>query len=143
MLTQTEADALIAMRKRFETPRTITMPPGLDETHSLIGDDPRERFHLDLWRGTLRLSKLKFQTRGRQIIVLLRVDIGGAPHTNPDGQHIGGTHVHHYREGFEDRWAEPLDPADFTNVSDIDQVYHDFCRVCSIVEIPPFQRELI
>ncbi len=119
------------------------MPAGIDETYDLIGDDPRERFLLDLWRGTLRLSKLKFQTRGRKIIVLIRVDIDGAPHTNPDGQQVGGTHIHRYREGHEDKWAEPLDLAEFTNTSDIEQTYRDFCRVCNIVEIPSFQPELI
>jgi hypothetical protein len=48
MLTQTEADVLIAMRKRFEVSRTISMPPGVDESHPLIGEDPRERFLLDV-----------------------------------------------------------------------------------------------
>ena len=143
MLTQTEADSLIAMEKRFANPRTITMPAGIDETHDLLGKDLRERFLLDLWRGTLRLSKLKFQTRGRKIFVLLRVDIDGAPHTNPDGQKVGGTHIHRYREGYEDKWAETLDPAEFSNTSSIEQAYRDFCRICSIVEIPMFQPELL
>jgi hypothetical protein len=143
MLTQTEADTLIAMRKRFEVPRTITMPPGIDETYSLLGEDPRERFLLDLWRGTLRLSKLRLQTRGRTTIVLIRLDVDGAPHTNPDGQRIAGTHIHRYREGFEDKWAEPLDPSDFGNLSDREQVYLDFCRLCTIDDPASLQRELL
>jgi hypothetical protein len=109
MLTQAEADALIAMQKRFITPRPISLPPGVDETHELIGEDKRERFLLDLWRGTMRLSKYKMQTRGRIIVVLVRLDINGAPHTNPDGQILDGTHLHIYREGFDHRWASPID----------------------------------
>ena len=62
MLTQSEADALIAMGKTFVRPVTISIPPGTDQTHELIGDDKREQNLLDLWRGTLRHSKLKNQT---------------------------------------------------------------------------------
>lgn len=70
MLTQTEADTVIAMEKTFVNPVTISMPPGADQTHELVGDDNREQFLLDLWRGTLRLSKIKYQTRGRKVIFL-------------------------------------------------------------------------
>lgn len=131
------------MTKRFERPQTVAMPPGADKTYELVGEDPRERFLLDLWRGTLRLSKLKLQTRGRKIVVLVRVDIDGAPHTNPNGELIGGTHIHRYREGYEDKWAEPLDTAEFSDTSNIEQAYRDFARVCNIVEVPTFQPELL
>lgn len=67
MLTQAEADALIAMPKRFVNPCTISLSPGV---HALIGDDRRERFQLDLWRGIMRLSKYRMRTRGRIIVVL-------------------------------------------------------------------------
>ncbi len=139
MLTQTEADALISMEKTFLRPVTISLPPGADQTHELIGDDKRERFLLDLWRGTLRLSKVKYQTRGRKIIVLVRLDIDGAPHTNPDGNKLGGTHIHLYREGYEDKWAHPLDPNEFGNQGDIGRTFVDFCRYCNVTNTPVFQ----
>jgi len=143
MLTQTEADALISMRKTFVRPSAISVPPGTDQTHELIGDDKREQFLLDIWRGTLRLSKLKYQTRGRKVIVLVRLDINGAPHTNPDGTRVKGHHLHFYREGYEDKWAYAIDPAEFANVSDIQQALTDFCRYCNIVDMPPFQGGLL
>ena len=143
MLTQTEADTLIAMRKVFFNPDTLSLPPGTDQTHELIGDDRRERFFLDLWRGTIRLSKVKYQTRGRKAFVLVRLDIDGSPHTNPDEQKIGGTHLHVYREGYEDRWAFPLNPSEFRDSTNMMQVFVDFCRYCHIQDIPPFQGELL
>jgi len=143
VLTQTEANALIAMRKTFVQPTTISMLPGTDQSHELIGDDKRERFLLDLWRGTIRLSRLKFQTRGRMVIVLVRLDIDGAPHTNPEGTKINGTHIHLYREGYEDKWAYPIDPSDFRDITDIRQVFIDFCRYCNIQNAPPFQGGLL
>lgn len=142
MLTQLEADTLIDMKKVFIKRRTISISPSTDQTHDLIGDDKRERFLLDLWRGTLRLSKLKFQTRGHKVIVLARLDIDGAPHTNPDGKILDGFHLHIYREGYEDKWAFPLSHDDFINTSNIRQTFEDFCRYCNI-ETLPFQDSLL
>lgn len=86
MLTQTEADQLMQMTKHFiRPPARIVILPGTDDTYELAGPNQRETFLLDVWRGTLRLSKLKFQERVRTAIVLVRLDIDGAPHTNPDG----------------------------------------------------------
>ena len=143
MLTQTEADALIAMEKTFEIRRTITIPVGTDQTHELVGADQRERFLLDIWRGTLRISKVKYQTRGKKVVVLVRLDIDGAPHTNPDGTRIDGAHLHIYREGFEDKWAYPIDPEEFSNLSDIYHAFRDFCRYCNIRNVPSLQRGLL
>ena len=52
MLTQIEANTLIAMGKSFINPKHLTiLRPGADQTHKLVGDDSREEFLLDLWRG--------------------------------------------------------------------------------------------
>jgi hypothetical protein len=138
-LTQVEADALIAMTKTFADADAISIPPGMDETRGLIGADPKEQFLLDIWRGTFRLSKLRYQTRGRQIVVLVRLDIDGAPHTNPDGTRLPGTHLHLYREGYDDKWAQTLDTSRFPNTSDIRRAFEDFCIFCNIQGMPPFQ----
>src|SRR5208337_5400642 len=71
MLTQTEADQFIQMVKHFvRAPASTTIPPGADDTYELASLDDRESFLLDIWRGTLRLTKLKFQNRVRTAIVL-------------------------------------------------------------------------
>ena len=119
MLTQTEADQFIQMTKHFvPAPASVTIPPGTDDTYELSSLDDRESFLLDVWRGTLRLTKLKFQNRVRTAIVLVRLDVDGAPHTNPDGQRLSGTHLHLFREGYDDRWAYPVDRNTFTLLSD-------------------------
>ena len=142
MLTQAEADALIAMVKTFVNPGGISLPPGADQTHDLVGEDAREMFLLDLWRGTIRLSKLKFQTRAQKILVLVRLDIDGAPHTNPDGERLGGTHLHLYGEGYEDKWAFGLDPKRFRDPGNIRRTFQNFCRFCHIKGAPPFREVL-
>lgn len=139
MLTQLEADTLIAMTKTFVDMAAISIPPGTDKTRELLGSDPKERFLLDIWRSTLRLSKCRYQTRGRQVIVLVRLCIDGAPHTNPDGIRLAGSHLHTYREGYEDKWAQPLDTRRFPDTSDIARTFEDFCAYCNIQDLPSFQ----
>jgi hypothetical protein len=131
------------MTKTVVNPGTISLRPGINQTHELVGADPRERFLLDLWRGTVKLSKYRFQTRGRQVIVLVRLCLKGAPHTNPDGVKLAGTHLHRYREGYDDRWASTVDPGEFKNVEDVGQTFRDFCDYCNVDNRPQFQVDLI
>ncbi|HMG75666.1 MAG TPA: hypothetical protein VK582_19355 [Pyrinomonadaceae bacterium] len=138
MLTQVEADKLILVKKLFVKLETISLPPGSDLTYELVSEDKQEQFLLDLWRGTFRFSKIKFQNRARQVLVLVRLDVDGSPHTNPDGQKFTGTHIHYYREGYDDRWAFPLDLSVFTNTSDIALTLEQFCGHCNI-EKPSYQ----
>lgn len=140
MLTQAEAEQLIQMVKHFvNAPAVISIPPGADDTYELAGPNDREKFLLDVWRGTLRLTKLRFQDRVRTVVVLVRLDVDGAPHSNPDGQRLAGTHLHIFREGFDDRWAYPVDPIVFTLLSDPGTTFQEFCAFCKIESPPPVQ----
>jgi hypothetical protein len=144
MLTQAEADQLMQTTKHFvRGPATISIPPGVDDTYELAGPGDRETFFLDVWRGTLRLTKLRFQNRVRTVVVLARLDIAGAPHTNPDGQRLSGTHLHLFKEGYDDRWAYPVDPNTFTLVNDPGKTFQEFCAFCNIESPPPVQGVIV
>lgn len=144
MLTQLEAEQFMQMAKSFvRPPATITIPPGTDETYELTGPKDRERFLLDVWRGTFRLSKLRFQNRAQIVVILARLDVEGAPHTNPDGVQIPGTHLQLFREGFDDRWAYPIDPKVFTLLTDPGTTFQEFCTFCNIESPPPVQGVII
>jgi len=105
-LTQLEADNLIAMEKHRITDDDWNFPnPGDRLTIPLQSADRRESFTLDVTRGAVKLTKGTFQNRARQAIVLLRLDIEGAPHRNPDGVDIPCPHLHIYKEGYGDKWA--------------------------------------
>jgi len=111
-LIQAEANALIAMEKhRANEERTDFPMGGQSVVLPLQSDDKREQFLLDLSRGRIDLLKVKMQNRGRQVVVLVRLDLGGAPHRNPDDEEIPVPHLHVYREGYGDKWAVPV-PAD-------------------------------
>lgn len=140
MLTQAEADQLMSMAKHFlRPPAYISIPQGCDESFELAGPNDRERFLLDVWRGTIRLTKLRFQNRAQIAVVLVRLDIDGAPHTNPDGVNVPGTHLHVFREGYDDRWAYPVDPSRFSLLTDPGTTFGEFCAFCNIEAPPPVQ----
>lgn len=121
MLTQPQADDLIAMEKvitpSFTSPFIALPAPGDSVTYPLVEKDGREPFQLDVNRG-FRIDKWTFQLRNRNITILVRLDIGGYPHPNPDraptgelhpfeGRRIECPHLQRYVVGFEDRWPSP------------------------------------
>lgn len=142
-LTQAEADALIVMEKHRVTNDRTDFPMGGESVIlPLQSADKREQFLLDLSRGRINLQKVKMQTRGRQVIVLVRLDLGGAPHRNPDGKEIPVPHLHVYREGYGDKWAMPVPTYFFCDVTDVWKTFEDFLRFCNITQPPYIDRGL-
>lgn len=140
-LSQSEADALIAMRKYRVNEAQWDYPSlGGSVTMPLQSEDKKEQFFLDISRGKIDLKKTKYQNRARHVVVLVRVDLGGAPHRNPDDMEVAAPHLHLYREGYGDKWATPLPADKFLNAADVWKVLEDFIKFCSIVE-PPFIRK--
>ena len=141
--TAAEAEALISMPKikvnddRHDYPGT-----GGSLVIPLTSEDKREEFLLDIYRGRIDLLKGTYQNRARQVVVLVRVDFGGAPHRNPDGAEVPSPHMHLYREGFGDKWAVPLPRDKFPNVADLWQLLDDFMRFCNVVDRPEIVRGL-
>jgi hypothetical protein len=150
MLTQAEADTLIAMKKHpLRTNEEIHFPfPGSTERIELVSADGRERFILDLERGRLA-DKWKLQLRYRSTYILVRLDINGPGHLNPRnaphrrlsryaGRRIPTPHIQQYVEGFGDNWALPL-PQQFTDPSDVSITWREFLQYCNIVDTPNLQ----
>jgi len=142
-LTQVEANALIAMAKYGIDAAEWDYPgPGGGISVPLVSADRREQFVLDVRRGRIDLAKGTYQNRGRQVVVLVRLDFGGTPHRNPDGEEIGSPHFHLYREGFGDKWAVPLPSDLFTDLRDPWRMLDDFMRYCNVIEPPIIRRGL-
>lgn len=108
----------------------------------LQSSDKREQFLLDLSRGRIDLLKVTMQNRGRQVVVLVRLDLGGAPHRNPDDEEIPTPHLHVYREGFGDKWAVPVPVDRFRVTGDVWATLEDFLRFCNITQPPHIERGL-
>lgn len=142
-LTQAEADALIAMEKHRVTEAPSDFPMGGQSlVLALQSADKREQFMLDLRRARIDLRKVKMQNRGRQVVVLVRLDLGGAPHRNPDDVEVPAPHLHIYREGFGDKWAVAVPAELFRNIDDVWATLEDFLRFCNISQPPHIERGL-
>jgi hypothetical protein len=75
-------------------------------------------------------------------IILYRLDIDGAPHTNPDGQQIPCPHLHVYREGFGDKWAFPAPTDKFPGCSNLFSTLYAFMQHCNITQPPTIEMGL-
>lgn len=119
-ITQIEADALIAMEKhRVDDVEWLFSGPGGTLAIPLISSDKRENFILDVSRAQIKLTKATYQNRARQAIILMRLDLDGRPHRNPDGIEIPCPHLHVYREGYGDKWAIAAPAERYTNTLDL------------------------
>ena len=139
-LTQAHAEALLVMDKyrRDDTPWDYS---GLGKiTLPLVSSDRRESFLLDIRRSRIKIAKGTFQNRARHLVILARLDFGGAPHRNPDGQEIASPHLHLYRKGFNDKWAFPVPLDAFPNLPDYWRTFDDFMVFCNVVAPPIINR---
>ena len=143
-LTQAEADTLLAMEKRPEDDKAVTLPAGGQKfAVQLTSRDGREKFLLDLSRGRIDLQKIKFQNRARSVVILARLDLSGRPHRNPDGEDIPTPHLHLYCEDCGDKWAKPLPNDMFPNIDNELNILEDFMRFCNISSTPEVQMNLL
>src|SRR5947209_1172082 len=99
-IPQAEADALMAMEKRcaHEREQWLFPAPGDRIAIAMTPMDKRENFMLDVNRVQIKLTKAT-KTGARQALVLMRLDLDGSRHRNPDGEEIACPHFHIYREG--------------------------------------------
>ena len=142
-ITQVEADALVALKKcRLDVQEWNYPDFGGATTIPLVSIDRREPFLLDLRRSRIDLAKGTYQNRGRQVVVLVRLDFGGRPHRNPDDNQIGSPHLHLYREGYGDKWAFPVPSGGFADLTDAWRTLQDFMQFCNIVDPPVIRQGL-
>jgi uncharacterized protein DUF6978 len=149
-LSQKEADRLLQMAKEFaeDDPIEFSKTQPMSFERALVSLDRRERFLLDVERGRRKRTRLRYQTRGREVIILARLELDGPDHINPPnspyhpGERIRCPHIHVYVEGFEDRVAYRLSDVSglaVTNPTDGLLTFEDFLRFCGVQEWPSIQ----
>jgi len=97
---------------------------------------------LDITRSQITLTKATFQNRARAAIVLMRLDLDGPPHRNPDGEEIPCPHLHLYKEGSADKWAVPAQIERYSNPSDLFATCDAFMLQCNITDKANIQKGL-
>ncbi len=159
-LTNEMAYTLLSMKKIFvEKPGKplrlqINEKNGKQEIR-LQSEDGIEEFSLHINRSSKRIAKVTFHYMERNFNhCLFRLDINGAPHTNPreaneyvpdylkkyKGVSLGRTHVHYYVEGYglELSWALPLKETKFSgcNLRDIEESFQKIIdTVCEVINL--------
>jgi len=142
-ITQQEADWLINLEKSAVDSVPIPFPSmGGKERAELTALEGREHFILDVRQGGIALEKVMNQLRGRQAVVLMRLDWGGPPHRNPDDEEIISPHLHVYREGYGDKWAFPLPQELSESLGNPRDALYAFMAYCRIIEPPVFTFDL-
>lgn len=141
-MQQSLADHLIHMEKYVASQTEILLPPSGSINLDLTDSKKIEKFKIDIRRARIDLKKGTNQMRTRQTIILLRLDFGGAPHRNPDGQEINCPHLHFYKEGYEDRWAYSLSEKGFPSIKNFERTVEDFLIYCNVANIPPINTGL-
>lgn len=145
-LTQSEADYLINIDKYPTAANEHRYVfPNADGSRLEIlfsSVDKKEDFVLNFCRKKIILEKRNHLIRAKKTVCLVRLDIDGPTHRNPDGEEIGGTHLHIYREGFGDRWACPLPADKFSKITDPLTTLEDFMRYCNVKKLPFIDRDL-
>ena len=142
-LTQTEYDFIMSQEKVFEDlVSTIHLGPApiqwVKQINSTIN---KEIFLLDFYRGSFELAKYTINKRYRQTIVLLRYDNGGR-HTNPDGVKFEGSHIHLYKEGYNDKFAFPNSEIGLTETDSMEVVFNKIMHFCNIKRIPNIEMSM-
>lgn len=144
LISQSEADALIALEKVCVDSEPCDFPDcGQALAIPLVSLDNKEQFVLNIRRGRIDFAKCTYLNRARQVVILIRVDIGGPIHLNPDGEEIPCPHIHIYREGYGDKWAVSLPATDFEDASSMEKTLNDFLQYCNITDIPTIQWSLV
>jgi len=143
ILTQTKANELFKIEKHRQNDKKWHYPnTGGEVRIPLISIDKKEEFILDIWKRKISL-KYRYQTRVRKTVILVRLDIGGSPHRNPDNEEIPPNHIHIYKEGYDDKWAYPIPIERFRNIQDILETLQNFMMYCNITKPPLFENNSV
>ncbi|MCD4732995.1 hypothetical protein K8R78_02025 [bacterium] len=143
-LTQKEADTLIKMEKHRIDETGYEFPlQGGSLVVPLQSMYRHEQFLLDIRRGKIDSLKVTMQNRARGSIVLLRLDLSGSPHRNPDGEELPCPHLHVYREGYGDKYAIPIPNENFPRINSLWGTFEDFMKYCNITKIPNIERGVL
>lgn len=147
-LSQMEADNLILMDKKRTGNQSYTFPiPGNHTVVPLLSIDNTYEFTLNFYHAIIKRNKVQAAELYEKGVLLLRMCVGGKHHINPqanaplamfsgfEGVDTGENHLHYYAEGWEAKWAVPLniDPSMFYPLTRL--AYH-FMSVCHVIDKP-------
>ena len=156
-ITQEEADYFFGMEKFPEEEIEYQFPSsGQKLTIAYCSSDKRENFLFDIYRGSIRITKITYQNRVRKAFILRRLDLDGPTHVNPEveeiplsflkpynGTEIPTPHLHLYVEGYGEKWAIPANDIFVTDNKDIFEMMELFFDYCNVKQMPNIVKTLL
>lgn len=144
MLSQEAADYLARIAKEITSANVLVIPTtGTQADWEATSITGREHFYLHMRRGRKVVTQQTLQERFESNEILLRLDIDGPTHSNPDGTVVPTPHLHVYRAGFDDKWAFHV-PAELdVSGGSPTEVLLQFLGYCGVAPIPPVQGGLL
>lgn len=125
-LDDSQVDSLIKELKEILNKldiNSLSTPFGrIDSRHSLISDINGINFALSIYRGNKESGRFSLDLRFKETHdCLVRLDINGGPHKNPDGTISPSSHIHIYSNAYDkkDGYAYPIDINDFPNIENL------------------------
>lgn len=138
-MTYEEAQQLIQVIKKLMKSGIYMLPKQGErdtlELRSIFSEN--DIFRVDINRaGRINKKKYTLQLRYGKDQGLIRIDMGGPPHDNPDGSRVQCPHIHLQQTdtGAWDAWAFDL-PAVFGNLEDRLKTLIDFLNYCNVNNI--------
>ena len=134
MLTQQEIDYLLQVLKELNEKQPLIFPAAFDsKQYNIVSEDKRDKFIIDVNRkGHIKLTKCTFQERHQSGNILLRLDLDGRPHTNPDRQEISCPHLHIIKEGYGTSWAYTVPSDIFKDTTNLLLSFINFLEYCKV-----------
>ena len=129
MITDEQAQAFIDMIKTI-----LGKPVKFDFTKKVIelaDNGGREEYLLDIIPNRMIPNKISTTLRVRKNVLLVRLDVNGPPHRNPDDTEVPCPHLHVYKQGYGLKWAYPVPPA-FGDCVGLANYLDSFCDYCHI-----------
>lgn len=123
---------LMQLDKFIESKKNFLPHKGEKAQINIYDSSKREKFIVDINRSGKFEDKATIQTRyvtGGNVVII-RLDINGPEHENPDGNIIERNHIHIYKEGYDTRYAYNLSSFHLTyfkNITDFLCLFDDYC----------------
>ena len=142
-LTQETVETLIKIEKVLLNLLNIYIPqePHQTEKYPLGYKDINTLFnindlHIEMFRGSKNPKKVSYKLLYKRMFNLIRLDMYGTRHINPDGKifETNTPHLHIYDEIHKDKWAYSV-PLEFSNTEDIIQTFKDFLSFLKVINV--------
>lgn len=147
-LSQSEADALINLEKKRIDTKIYNFPsPGETTRIPVVSLDGSTEFLIKVYHSIIKRQKVQTAELYEKSTPLVRMCVGGKPHTNPsepapltmfsglEGEDLGENHLHYYAENWGTVWGIPVNISQKLLYPLTGVVYH-FMDVCNVVDKP-------